>query len=111
MAAYILNISVDAPDVVSYKAEDLSFNDQESIVEIVIEKILNYDNLIQEMDDNDNNEQSSTKKNFHLDFFVLNNVTVETSKEKTSFAKSFSFWTTQKAKLPCYKKSSPPPEV
>ena len=111
MAAYILNISVDAPDVMANKAEDLSFNDQESIVEIVIEKILNYDNLIKERDDNDSNDQSPVKKNLQFDYFVLHKVTTETSESQTQITKSTCFWKTKKAKLPYYKKSSPPPEV
>ena len=49
MGIYLLNISVDTKDPhPEYIPEDLSINDQESIVEIVVEKILGFENAIQE---------------------------------------------------------------
>jgi hypothetical protein len=54
MALYLLNISVDTADSTPhYLPEDLTFNDQESIVEIVLEKILGFEDAIAECDDND----------------------------------------------------------
>ena len=62
LALYLLNISVDTIDEhPSHIPEDLSINDQESIVEIIVEKVLGYENAIAEHDDNDSNERS--KKN------------------------------------------------
>ena len=111
MAAYLLNISVDSPDILPHKAEDLSFNDQESIVEIVIEKILDYDTLIPEIDDNDSNEQSPIKKNFQLDFYLLFYVTTEPLVKKNAFTKSLPIWKKENVKLAFYKNFFPPPEV
>lgn len=111
MAAYLLNISVDSPDILPYKAEDLSFNDQESIVEIVIEKFLDYDTLIPEIDDNDSNGQSPIKKNFQLDFYLLFNANAESLVTENAFTKSLQIWKKENVKLPFYKKFSPPPEV
>ncbi len=54
MCVYLLNLSADTTDPYPrHFAEDLSINDQESIVEIVIEQILGYENAIKEYDDND----------------------------------------------------------
>lgn len=54
MGLYLLNISVDPIDPrPEYMPEDLSINDQESIVEIVIEEVLGYQNAIDEYDDHD----------------------------------------------------------
>lgn len=54
MGFYLLNISVDTADLnPNYIPEDLSFNDQESIIELVIEKVLGFENAIKEYDDND----------------------------------------------------------
>lgn len=54
MGLYLLNISVDSVDPnPQYIPEDLSINDQESIIEIVFEKILGYENAFEEYDDND----------------------------------------------------------
>lgn len=59
MSLYLLNISVDAIDPEArYIPEDLSYNDQESIVEIIVEKVLGYDNAIKEFDDKDSDEQN-----------------------------------------------------
>ncbi|MCF1196034.1 MULTISPECIES: hypothetical protein [Mangrovimonas] len=63
MALYLLNISVDPSDIQPHWIpEDLSFNDQESIVEIVIEKVLGFENAFEEYDDNDTEEHSNGKQ-------------------------------------------------
>ena len=70
MAIYLLNISVDTADPnPEYIPEDLSFNDQESIVEIIIEKILGYEDAIEEYDDHDT-EDHNNKKNVKVDLLV-----------------------------------------
>lgn len=57
MGLYILNISIDAADPTSnYLPEDLSYNDQESIIEIVVEQLLGFENAIREYDDHDKEE-------------------------------------------------------
>lgn len=72
MALYMLNISVDSPDKYpNYVPEDLSFNDQESIFEIIIEGVLGCEDAIPEYDDNDLNENNTTKNNITIDNFVL----------------------------------------
>ena len=54
LAVYCLNISVDTPDSLpNYVSEDLSINDQESIIEILLENVLGIENAIPEVDDND----------------------------------------------------------
>lgn len=64
MAIYLLNISVDAADPhPEHVGEDLSINDQESLVEFIIEKILGYENAIAEYDDHDAEEHSKKKNN------------------------------------------------
>ena len=67
MGLYLLNISVDSADPnPEHIPEDLSLNDQESIVEIVIEKILGYEDVIREYDDHDR-EDHGEKKNVKID--------------------------------------------
>ncbi|MDX1351101.1 MAG: hypothetical protein R3279_12665 [Putridiphycobacter sp.] len=64
---HLLNISVDAPDPnPQHIPEDLSINDQESIIEIILEKILGYENAIEEYDDLDTEEQQK-KSNGKID--------------------------------------------
>jgi len=70
MGLYLLNISVDTADPnPEHIPEDLSFNDQESIVEIVVEKILGFEDAIKEYDDHDN-EDHNKKKNVKIDLLV-----------------------------------------
>lgn len=67
MGIYLLNISVDTADPnPANLPEDLSINDQESIVEIVLEKVLGFENAIEEYDDNDT-EDHNEKTNFKID--------------------------------------------
>lgn len=59
MGFYLLNISVDVADPnPEYVIEDLSFNDQESIIEIVVEKVLGFENAIEEYDDHDSEDHN-----------------------------------------------------
>ncbi|MFD1551039.1 hypothetical protein DNU06_04440 [Putridiphycobacter roseus] len=76
MALYLLNISVDTADLNPQSVpEDLSINDQESIVEIILEKILGYENAIEEYDDNDKEGQHKNS-NVKLDFIARSFVIV-----------------------------------
>ncbi len=69
MGLYLLNISVDATDPnADHLPEDLSINDQESIIEIVLEQILGFEDAIKEYDDHDP-EDHNKKSNVKVDFF------------------------------------------
>lgn len=70
MGLYMLNISVDTADPnPEHIPEDLSFNDQESIVEILIEKVLGFEDAFKEYDDHDT-EEHNRKKNVKIDLLV-----------------------------------------
>ena len=70
MGLYLLNISVDTADPnPEYIPEDLSFNDQESLVEIFVEQILGYENAIKEYDDHDT-EDHNKEKSAKIDLLV-----------------------------------------
>lgn len=72
MGLYMLNISVDTADPnPEYIPEDLSINDQESIVEIVLEKVMGYENAIEETDDNDTEDHTS-KTNVKVNLMAYN---------------------------------------
>jgi hypothetical protein len=54
LALHLLNISVDTADPNPENIpEDLTINDQESVIEIILEKVLDYENAIKEYDDHD----------------------------------------------------------
>ncbi|MEM1134671.1 MAG: hypothetical protein AAGI07_02445 [Bacteroidota bacterium] len=71
MAAYLLNISVDTVDLnPKHIPEDLSINDQESFVELFVEKILGFEHAIAEYQDNDT-EEHNNKKNSQIKIVFL----------------------------------------
>ncbi|WP_189663325.1 MULTISPECIES: hypothetical protein [unclassified Polaribacter] len=65
MGLHLLNISVDTADhKPAHIPEDLSINDQESILEIVFENVLGYEDAFKEYDDHDkedHNKKTSVK--------------------------------------------------
>lgn len=70
MGLYFLNISVDTADPYpAHIPEDLSVNDQESIIEIIIEKILGFENAFKEYDDHDT-EDHANKTNAKTDLIA-----------------------------------------
>ncbi|WP_422104094.1 hypothetical protein [Winogradskyella sp.] len=82
MGLYLLNISVDTPDPnPEYIPEDLSINDQESIVEIIIEQILGFENAIKEYDDHDT-EDHDKKNNVKIELLVLQTNTNSTRRNQ-----------------------------
>ncbi|MEY8869797.1 hypothetical protein AB9K24_09835 [Meridianimaribacter flavus] len=71
MGLYMLNISVDTADPnPEHIPEDLTFNDQESIIEIIVEQVLGFENAIQEYDDHDT-EDHNKKKDVKVDYLVF----------------------------------------
>lgn len=70
LGLYLLNISVDSADPnPQHVPEDLTFNDQESIIEFIVEQVLGYEDLIKEYDDHDS-EDVNKKNNFKLTFLA-----------------------------------------
>jgi len=63
MALHIFNCSVDTPDPEPDSvSEDLSFNDMESVVEIILEQVFGIDNAIAEHDEPDEDANGFTIK-------------------------------------------------
>ena len=58
----ILNSSVDTPDINNYGvSENLNFNDQETIIEIILEKVLLIEDAFFEVEDTDNEDEQKGK--------------------------------------------------
>lgn len=70
LALHIFNIGIDAPDLFFQQKENLAFNDIESIVELVLEDILDIDNALSEYDDSDESDQMKFEKkvDFYFEF-------------------------------------------
>jgi hypothetical protein len=67
---YLFNLSADNPDANSrHHMEDLSINDQESIVELIVEQVMGFGDAFEEYEDPDGDDQKS-KISFKIDFFT-----------------------------------------
>lgn len=75
---HFFNVSVDTKDPYpEFIPEDLSINDQESIVEIIIEKLLGYEDAIVEYDDHDtedHNKKTKSKIDLSIHAIVCNTI-------------------------------------
>lgn len=70
MALHILNLSVDSPDPQPDSVpEDLSINDMESIVEIILEQMLDIEDAVPETDDDDTSQGLLSHTNFQLVYY------------------------------------------
>lgn len=111
MGLYLLNISVDSADPnPEHIPEDLSINDQESIVEIVIEKVLGFEDAIKEYDDHDT-EDHNKKKNVKIDLSVHEILTDKL--DKNQFFERKALFSDYEARITkgFDKIDSPPPKV
>lgn len=111
MGLYLLNISVDTADANPEDIpEDLSINDQESIIEIVFEQVLGYEDAFKEYDDHDT-EDHNKKTNVKIDLtthyigeVVLNQKSIITARQ--NFPNYNTFLTKGFQKL-----NIPPPKI
>jgi hypothetical protein len=72
MALHILNFSIDAPDATnSLIAEDLLFNEIESITEWFAEEVLNIENAFSESDELGDEEMGFIKKIVEIKFYQV----------------------------------------
>lgn len=108
---YLLNIGVDAPDLYEESVpEDLSFNDQESLVEIFIEKILGFEDAIKEYDDNDTKNSKNPNKRVNIDQFIFPALTINFHNQNVGANEPFKSFLAQKIKNIYLDTFSPPPE-
>jgi hypothetical protein len=78
MAVHIFNFSVDTPDAQpDYVPEDLTFNDMESVLEIILEEVLNIENAIAEYDEKDTADGSSFEIKKPFSFFLQRNIKID----------------------------------
>lgn len=67
IAAIILNYSIDVPDPYNdFVEEDLSYNDIESITELIFEYGFGWENFVPEHDDNDSDSGMSIVKKIDI---------------------------------------------
>ena len=112
MSLYLLNCFVDSLDAQpNHFPEDLTYNDMESIIEIVVEKALGFENAIPEYDDNDTNQNSHLKSNFFTDFFVIPIIGLSIDKNYMCLKKEKLVFQNPILLTPYFKIHIPPPEA
>jgi len=71
MALYLLNISIDCPDFDSELLKKVEvYNEQESIIELVLEQVLNLGDIIQESDLEESEDSSPRKSKNKMDTYT-----------------------------------------
>ena len=107
----MLNISIDVADArPPGVAEDLSYNEQESIAEYIMEEILGIEDAFPESEDNDASQKTVLKKANTIDQFVVTPLAV---KEQDHAALQKNTYPQQPVISPSHqyiKIVSPPPE-
>lgn len=112
MAFYLLNISVDTPYLFQNKQPaNLTFNDQESIIEVLCEKVLGLEDAIPENEDADTEQKKTFKKGYTIDKFVVPFSENNTKLSLTYFRKNAIFQDQTTLKKTYLEIHSPPPEV
>lgn len=112
MALYLLNCSVDSPDGhPNYVVPDASFNDQESIIEVVVEQLLGYEDAIPENEDTDSEQHSNLKKSKYIDFYILRDLNPNSTNALVEINKTHLFQNHKAFLNPFLEIQSPPPKV
>ncbi|MFA9190257.1 hypothetical protein AAGV28_02635 [Flavobacterium sp. FZUC8N2.13] len=112
MALYLLNCSVDTSDIrPSYVPEDLSFNDQESLIEIIVEKVFKFENAIPENEDTDTENNHILKKTISSAFYILPSFKINNNEEIYDSNSGNINYNETLVLIPYFEIYSPPPEI
>ncbi|MEC8831632.1 MAG: hypothetical protein VX772_04680 [Bacteroidota bacterium] len=111
MGLYLLNVSVDSPDrYPDYIPENLSINDQESVIEILVEKVMGLGDVFVEYDDPDK-EDHNGGSSFKIQLTFFTDAGPEAN-IMLSYRKKKKFPEYQSELIQHhYQKDTPPPEV
>lgn len=69
LSLYLLNISIDAPDIQDVNGNKGEYNEQDSVIELIVEKALDFEDAINDYE-NEDSAETFKKKNF-IDCFIL----------------------------------------
>lgn len=112
IALYLLNCSVDSQDLTpSNVRENLTINDQESIIELVVEKVLGFEHAIPENEDTDEDNASHFKKTISITFYVLPHTSLKINTIHRLNELIFFGFKIKNFSQPLFEIHSPPPEV
>lgn len=111
LALHFLNVSVDTMDMYAeYIPEDIHYNDQESIAEIVVEQLLGYDDAFAEYDDVDHENHTGKKRGLTLKLYFQVAESKSDINLQLSLMKYFSLSENYYSNF-CLSLDSPPPQA
>ena len=110
IALYMLNICVDSPDLFPNQPENLNINDQESVIELVIEQVLDLGDVIPEYDDNDTEEHTSSKTSVNLDHFIVDKSSIAFQQDFSLQKKQNTLFALANFRNLCLEVDAPPPK-
>lgn len=109
IALLLLNVSIDIPaSSLAELEEEHAFNKQESIVELLVEKVLDVEDAFEESNDGD--EDESTKKMPHITELFLSEYTIDYSLIHLSELQRKIHYNSRPFLMPCPECYTPPPE-
>ena len=110
IALYMLNICVDSPDLFPNQPENLNINDQESVIELVVEQVLDLGNVIPEYDDNDTEDHTSSKTSVNLDHFIVDKSSIAFQQDFSLQKKQNTLFALANFRNLCLEVDAPPPK-
>ena len=110
IALYMLNICVDSPDLFPNQPENLNINDQESVIELVVEQVLDLGDVIPEYDDNDTEEHTSSKTSVNLDHFIVDKSSIAFQQDFSLQKKQNTLFALANFRNLCLEVDAPPPK-
>lgn len=112
LALFIFNFSIDTPDVFGDEvAEDLSYNDIESITELILEDVLGIYNACPEHDENDLEDEGGFCKKFDFKFNQNTPITVDMRVDIINEERTFIVYRTSHQLSPFLKGLIKPPQA
>jgi len=111
LALHFLNVSVDTMDMYAdYIPEDIHYNDQESIAEIVVEQFLGYEDAFAEYDDVDHENHTGKKRGLSIKIYFQSAENKSDIETQINALKHFSI-SENYLSIFCLSLDSPPPQV
>lgn len=111
LALHFLNVSVDSMDMyASYIPEDIHYNDQESIAEIVVEQLLGFEDAFAEYDDVDHENHTGKKRGMSFKIYFQSAENKSDFETQVNALKHFSISEKFLSNF-CLSLDSPPPQA
>jgi hypothetical protein len=112
MALFLFNISVDTPEPnIASEQSNLGFNDQESVLELLLEKVIGLEDAIAERDDVEGSGDSEKKKSNKIKIVLFRLVQINHSVLcQTSKNQRYPIYISPQS-IGIFEKDAPPPEA